>query len=306
MLDLDESYITCLRDAITELYDGTADLCTITGDQPAPDSLADKEIRESPRPESIISARAMAIQLIEYSGDHLAAFAKILTEPTGSLATWTCVRSMLESCALSAWMTDPSIDHKERVARVFAHRYEGLEQQLKCGRAGLIKPTELERLVLRIDEVEETAITLGYPPIQNTKGKRTGIGRRMPGATEIITLVLDKEKMYRLLSAVAHGHTWAINALGFKPVQAPSNATSIAGIRVKCLEKQVFVIGMAYLGLGAADAFAKALWHLWCYMGWNSAPLSVLFEKVFDQLQAKACNRFWRSVTDAAQPDAGP
>jgi hypothetical protein len=300
MPDLDESYITSLRGAITELYDGTADLYAIHGDQPTPDSLADKEIRESPRPESIITACSIATQLIEYSGEHLAAFVKILTEPIEPLATWTCVRSMLESCALSAWMSDPSIDHKERIARAFAHRYEGLEQQLKYGRVVLVQPTELDALEQRIDAVEQTAIALGYPRIHNSKGKRMGIGQRMPGATEIIKLVLDEEEMYRLLSAVAHGHSWAIMQLGFKPVNVAADAADIAGIGVKCFEKQVFVNGMAYLGLGAAKAFAKALWHLWSYMGWDRASLTVLLDSVFDQLQAKACARFWRSTTDTA------
>ncbi len=169
MPDLDEDHIATIRGAITELYDGTAKLFSTHGNQPAHDSLADKEIRESPRPESIITACSIATQLIEYSGEHLTTFVKILTEPIEPLATWTCVRSMLESCALSAWMTDPSIDHKERIARAFAHRYEGLEQQLKYGRVALVQPTELDALEQRIDTVEQTAIALGYPRIQNSK-----------------------------------------------------------------------------------------------------------------------------------------
>ena len=164
----------------------------------------------------------------------------------------------------------------------------------------MVRPTELDSLEKRFDDVEQTAIGLGYPRIQNSKGKRMGIARRMPGATEIIKLVLDEEKMYRLLSAVAHGHSWAILPLGFKPKNAGADAANIADIGVKWFEKQVFVKGMAYLGLRSTKAFAKALWHLWCYMGWDRAPLIVLLDNVFDQLQAKACTRFWRSTTNTA------
>lgn len=295
MPDLDDGYITSLRDAVTRLYDGTADLYAKQGDQPNPGSLADKEIRASPRPESIITACSIATQLIEYSGEHLTTFVKTLTEPIEPLAAWTCVRSMLESCALSAWMTDPTIDHQERVARTFAHRYEGLEQQLRFGRVASVQPTELDALEQRIDEVEKNAIALGYPRIQNFKGKRMGIGQRMPGATEIIKLMLDEEKMYRLLSAIAHGHSWAIMQLGFKPVNPAAGAATIGGIGVKCLEKQVLVKGMAYLGLGGAKAFVRPLWYLWTYMGWDRVPLTVLLDNVFDQLQAKDRTRFWRS-----------
>lgn len=298
MPDFDESYITSLRGAITALYDGTAELYATHGDQPAPDSLADKDVRESARSESILTVRAMAGLLIEYSGEHLTTFVKILTEPIEPLAAWTCVRSMLESCALSAWLTDPSIDNKERIARAFAHRYEGLEQQLKFGRLVLFQRAELDAVKQRVDTVEQTAIALGYPRIQNSKGKRIGIGQRMPGATEIIKLVLDEETMYRLLSAVAHGHMWAITQVAFKPANAAADTANIAGIRAKYLDKQVNVGHMAYLGLVAARSFSKALWHLWSYMGWDRAPLTVLLDNVFDQLEASACSRFWRSTTN--------
>ena len=69
----------------------------------------------------------------------------------------------------------------------------------------------------RSDEVEQVALKLGYPPIVDKKGKRLGIGQK-PSATEVVKLMLDKEEMYRLLSAVTHGQGWAIRWIGFSPV----------------------------------------------------------------------------------------
>ena len=301
MSDLDGSYITLLRNAVTKLYDGTADLFAKHGDQPNRGSLIDNEIRESPRAESIVTACSIATQLIEYSGEHLTLFVRALVEPIVPLAAWTCVRSMLESCALSAWMMDPTIGHKARVARVFAYRYESLEQQLKCGRLVSGQPIDLDGILQRIDAVEQTAIALGYSPIRNSKGKRIGIGQRMPGATEIIRIMLNEEKMYRLSSAVAHGHSWAMMQLGFKPLNpAGDGATQLAGIDVHCFEKHVLVKGMAYLGLGAATAFSRPVWYLWSCMGWHLEPLAVLLDDVFDQLKAKDCTRFWRLPQQSA------
>ena len=59
----------------------------------------------------------------------------------------------------------------------------------------------------RIDEVEQDALETGYAPIA-----------KMPSATDVIKQMLDEEEMYRLLSAVTHGHNWAIRGLVFSPV----------------------------------------------------------------------------------------
>lgn len=294
MYDLDASYITSLRNAITQLYDGVAELIATQGDQPKPDSLADRELRESARPESIVSACSIAMQLNEYSGEHLTAFVKTLTEPGEPLAAWTCVRSMLESCALSAWLTDPTIDDTERISRTFARRYEELEQQLKFCRVAALPQSELDLIGQRTDEVERVAMSLGYPRIENPKGKRTGIAQRMPGATEIIGRVLDEEKMYRLLSAINHGHSWAMIALGYKPAVVAAHSGDVRGIGVQLFEKQLNFTGAAYLGIGGGRAFAKAVWHYWSYMGWDCEPLAVLLDKTFDQLRANEVSRFWR------------
>lgn len=300
MADLDDSYIPLLRDALTELHDGAANLYAKHGNQPSCGSLADREVSESPRPESIITAMSIAQLLIEYSSQNLATFVKTLTDPIQPLAACACVRSMLEPCALSAWMTDPTIDHKERVARVFGYRYEGLQQRLKLARVASAASTDQDVLEQRIDDVENTAIALGYLPVCNSKGKRIGIGRRMLGTTEIITQMLEQETMYRILSAVAHGHHWALRQLGFKLVNPTDGAASVAGVDVTCFEKHLFVPVMAYCGHGAAMALAKSLWNWWSYLGWDCTPLSTLLDNVFDQLQPRQSTRFWRSPASSA------
>ncbi|KKL58566.1 hypothetical protein LCGC14_2224080 [marine sediment metagenome] len=297
MNELGEEYIVPLRAALTALFDRIAGLFKSHGNDPDPSSLASTELRDAARPESIVTACSISTQLIEYSSEHLTAFVKTITEPIEPLACWTCVRSMLESCAISAWLSDPAIASTARIGRMFAMRYEGMQQQLKFGRVVNRSTSELQSLSDRIDDVERTAMSLGYQPVCNRNGQRIGIGQRMPNATELIGLMLDEEAMYRLLSAVAHGHSWAIIRLGFQGATGANQQSTMAGINVKTFEKKVYMNGLAYLGLGAAKAFARALWNQSLYMGWNQDALEEVLEDVFDTLDVTPNSRFWRSST---------
>jgi hypothetical protein len=49
-----------------------------------------------------------------------------------------------------------------RVGRIFALRYEGLEQQLKFGQASSQSPADLKSMSDRIETVESDAISMGY------------------------------------------------------------------------------------------------------------------------------------------------
>ena len=155
-------------------------------------------------------------------------------------------------------------------------------------------PKTIAFLESRIEEVETSALELGYPKLGNKKNKRTGIGRTMPNATELIGLVLDEEEMYRLLSAVAHGYLWAHIQLGYKPITLTEDQSQYGGIDVQPMEKHVLIESLAYLGLGAAKAFAKPIWYYRRYMGWTTEPLLDLFEKVYEKLEAGESAKFWR------------
>lgn len=296
MTQLDERYVETLKEALTAFLNRTSELADTNGHSYAANSLAATEGASAAREESIVTACSIGDQLIKYSDQHISAFVKTITEPIEPLACWTCIRSMLESCAISAWLLDPRIDAERRISRVFAMRYEGMEQQLKYGRCIKRPESDMQELAVRIDDVEQIAIDLGYARVLNSRGQRTGIGERMPNATELIRSELDEEDMYRLLSAVAHGHSWAIMQLGFKPTSAAGSAPQMGSTPMYIFEKQVYVAGLAYLGVHGARALARALWNQYQYMGWNQLALEEVLEDVFDILQAKPTVRFWRSV----------
>ena len=213
MSELVPDHLSVMRETLSRFYDEIRSFHADHGNDLAPGSPAVHEQAASRRPQSLVTAWSQSALLIELGSEHITAFVKTITEPVAVLACLTCIRSMLEPCALASWLLDPRIDAHTRVGRTFALRYEGLEQQLKLVRADGGSENDLQEIQGtkdRIDEVDHDALKIGFAPIVNKNGKRTGIGESMPSATGVIKLMLDEEFMYRLLSAVTHGHNWAL------------------------------------------------------------------------------------------------
>lgn len=206
-------YVDRLKAGIGRFLDQATRLTDESGGGFKPGSQAETEHSTYAKPELVYSASSIAVPLIEMGADHLSVFRKILIEPVEVSATWTYVRSMLESCAVATWLLDPSIDAQSRVSRVFAVRYEGLEQQVTFARTGGFSAADIDAQKSRIDYVERDAQALGFKRIDDRKGNRIGIAEVMPSATDLIKITLNEDRMYRALSAVAHGHHWAIRQL---------------------------------------------------------------------------------------------
>lgn len=285
-------YVARLREALTSFYEDVGRVIQKHENQPSPGSIALIEHFSHPRSESIVSAWSIGGLLIEYGRDHLTAFVKLITEPVEAIASWTCVRSMLESCAVAAWVLDPDIDAQHRVSRVFAIRSEGMEQQLTFMRASGYPASEILSAEQQLDDMEKDALSLGFKPVVNRKGERIGIGEQMPGPTAIIETSLGEAKMYRILSAVAHGHHWAIRELGFTHA---GTGLDVSGTTVQFFEKSASIQGFALLGYSVMKALARPLWNECRYFGWNTLELEEVFEDVADKLDVKTERRFWRS-----------
>jgi hypothetical protein len=116
----------------------------------------------------------------------------------------------------------------------------------------------------------------------------------MPGSTEIIKLMLDEELKYRLLSAVAHGHFWAINQLGFRPVAGFDGSSNIGAVTVSRFEKKPNLTEIALLGMTVAKAIGRAIWNECRYFRWDQVKLGLIFDNTFDALQATPKVRFWK------------
>lgn len=287
-------FVISLRGALTRLRDEFAAFMRSQGGEPAAGSQAAAERAAYPRPESLYTVSAIGAMLLESVAEHVTAFVKTITEPVEPIACWTCVRSMLESSAIAAWLFDPRIGAQERVGRAYAYRYEGLEQQVKFGRAANLPVGEVKKAEDLVDLLERDAANLGFVTVTDRTGRRTGVAQRMPSATDMIKAILDEEVAYRLLSAVAHAHVWAIQRLGFKAA-AIQPAQPADGVQLTAMEKSSgSVEGYNFLVQRAAKSLALPLWNQCLYFGWQKDRLAGLLESVYDQMQALAAVRFWR------------
>ena len=283
-MELTPAHLSVMREALSRFCDEIRSFHADYGNGFSPGSQAVHEQAASPRPQSLVTAWGQAAQLIELGDDHITAFVKTITEPMEAFACLTCIRSMLEPCALASWLLDPRIDAHTRVGRVFARRYAELEQQLKFIRAAESENylQKIQRTKDRIDEVEQDALETGYAPIA-----------KMPSATDVIKLMLDEESAYRLLSAVTHGHSWALTALGFTRAPEGDPSPDVGGVSVVMFEKTVNVTNLALSGLIMARAFAKPVWDKCNYAGWDKERLIGVLDSTFDELLAKPTERFW-------------
>lgn len=290
----DSSCLDVIRRTLSRFYCEITAFRTNQPEEFSEGSQAASECEKSQRPESLVTGWSIASMLIESGGEHMTTFVKTITAPMEPIACFTCIRSMLESCALAAWLLDPGIDASTRIGRVFAHRYAGLEQRRKFVSVGSNNDEELCRVKMRISAVERDAINLGYDRIEDKNSNRIGIGQKMPTATQLIGSVLDQEEMYRLLSAVVHGHAWAIQMLSYSRETDASVPIFSFGVDTHLIEKCIDVDTQMSLAITAVMTFAKPIWYRYNYAGWDNGNLIELLEKTSDQLQVNESERFWR------------
>jgi hypothetical protein len=268
------------RAGLLELHAESAKFVQAHGPLAVEGSPASRDVAGYARAESVHTVYGQALTLIEIAADQLTAFTKTISAPYETIAPWTCIRSLLEAAALAAWLAEPGVDVGCRVQRSFAFRYEGLIQQVKFARAtGDLDP----QLALdRIDAVTGVAAGLGILPVRDKKGRQIGIGIVMPSVTTVIAAVLDMEEIYRLLSAVAHGHFWATNQAGF--TVADEAHTTEEGARLTPMTKAVNAKGVAYLAAAGAAAFARAAWYHSLYAGWPAQELAGVLRSACDRV----------------------
>jgi len=156
--------VTVVNDFIAE----TSRLYDAYSNEAAANSIATQERISFPNRELVETAHYGGILSMEAAADHLMVFADSFRSPAKTIAPWTCVRGLLESCALASWFLDPAIDVRTRVGRYFAFRYTGFIQQIKLYNIGSNNQADVKRVEERIRKVERDAINLGYPRILNT------------------------------------------------------------------------------------------------------------------------------------------
>ncbi|MEZ6104339.1 MAG: hypothetical protein R3E01_35820 [Pirellulaceae bacterium] len=273
--------------AIEQYLDGVTDVVRAWPAAPATDSVAAKEAISTSR--FVMMAASHAALSIEDGGDHLIGLTKLVVEPATATACFTCIRSMLESCAIGAWLVDPNIDQTKRQARVFAFRRSGMIECRKFASCNANTVMEVEfgkKIILLEQEATAEGFSLSVPP-----DSKSGIGIKMPGATEMIRDVLGLDENYRLLSGIAHGHQWARQIM-----YKQTGPAQVAGTQGVLLTKTLSTVSFMLIIQSGFLALTKLLWNRSCFWGINTDQLEELVETAADRLQIKVHNRFWRST----------
>ena len=272
------------------------------GNDLLPGSLAFRDRDTAPTPEhsnllpSVWSRASLFVAATEQN--HLA-FVRTLEDPILSIACWNCVRSMLEPCALAVWILDPDISVQCRIGRLLAIRYKEADQFMKNLRSGDPYHADIQTIKDRIRRGERDARKMGYCRVKNKRGRRIGLGQKMPSATALIESTIKKERLYRLFSAAAHGHFGVLRDLGFAPVETendPGFAKDIFGEPVTWYRSQVNMERLNYLGVISALVLSIAVWNQCRYAGWDGEYLARMLDGLFNQLRPKLpqSERFWK------------
>ena len=281
-----------------DFYDQLVDLVRIfperagaliddAGGIPARGSRIDRELGELPDPEPLETSLSLGAQALEHAADHLFALPDACVSPVKPFAAFTLARGVLESAATALWVFDSDIEEKERVERGMSLRLIGLEDQRKLYRTSPAGPDTDEvtrKITSRIEDMARAADARGVEPHRNRRMQVDGFGSKMPGRLELVSRVPGGEFDYRLLSAVAHGHSWSLIGVGFKP----SGKQNMA---VKSPEP----IFLVHVCSRAIEFFARALWAQVCLYGWKSGPFARLLEETYDSIGLVPERRFWRS-----------
>lgn len=256
-------------------------------DDPRPDSIAAQELATFDAPELLETAYGQGRMLAVAVRDHLEGMLRALTEPVLTITPWTSARSAVESAALSCWFMDPEASARERVARSFAFRYEGVAQQVKLARAAKNQES-IQRATRRMAFIAEQARSLGFKEIVNSKGQTDGAGKRMPSVTDLTAAVLDCGSSYRVMSAMVHQHPWALQQLGFRGITrkdgSPETVKGASG-RLYLFQKGFPISASQFLAMEVGEAVLKAHLSEWRLFGRELSSLDAIRDGFYQQVR---------------------
>jgi hypothetical protein len=251
-------------------------------------SPADREMKSFARPESVNTAFSQGLVATETAADYLHAL-DLLIAHDSALAPWTCARGLLEASATATWLLDTRIDAGERVGRSMALRYATLEEQRKLAEDDG-NATAAAQIDQRIDEVNAMAAQLGYPPVNDRKGRRISIGRRKPSITDLVHQQLDLKKIYRISSGVAHCDIITASQLGFKMVEPSPSGGLVKRLAVNRDLQRLLLAN-------AVATYARPVWLEIVQYGRDITVAAEALEEAYDArgLDDRSDVRFWRS-----------
>jgi hypothetical protein len=259
------------------------------GLEPQTGSPADREMKTFARPESVATAFSQGLVATEAAADHLHALDLLIAAHDSALAPWTCARGLLEASATATWLLDTRIDAGERVGRSMALRYATLREQRKLAE-GDGNFTAAAQIDQRIDEIDAIAAQLGYPPVNDKKGRRISIDHYKPSITDLVDQQFDLEKVYRIFSGVAHCDIVTASQLGFKMLEPSPSGGLVKRLAVNRDLQRLLLAN-------AVAVYARPVWLEIVQYGRDITAAARALEEAYHAcgLDDRSDIRFWRS-----------
>ena len=275
-----------VRDLLRELQS----VLSATGISPKVGSPADQEIHAFSHPAYIKTTLSQANIALATSADHLEALDRLVGKAQYAVAPWTWARGVLEAAAIATWLLDTTIDAMERVGRSLALRFATLQEQRKMANAAGDKQ-KVQTIDKRIESIEAMSTQLGYSPLRDSKGRRTGIGQVKPSITDLVQQQFDFGKLYRVLSGVAHSDAAVVSQLGFMKT---GEHTPDGVVAQRAVPKEIQSLLLA----NAVAIYTRGVWLRVVQYGCDAAETAVILEKRYDQFDLANTDavRFWRST----------
>jgi hypothetical protein len=281
---MDVAFIEAAQGVIETLPSEFGGLADQYHGRPARGSQAEREIESFSDAEAVRTAYSQSALALDSVADHLDALRRATTEPVDVFASFSLARGILTSAAIAEWLSDGNISTTDRVGRSMSFRYEGIRQQrtllnLKGSEE------ELQRVEGRLTAIVMDAARRGVPTSEDESGHAQKLTRKVPPDTKLAASSLQAEWQYRLLSAVSHGHSWALRATGFQ-----QSADVPHGFVTR--DASPLIIGS--LLHWSIEWFLRPAWSQAILMGWLLRDLAKASEAAYDRLGFPPSQRFWR------------
>ncbi len=256
--------------------------------RPIPGSQLESECGEFGDREAIVTAYDHGAIINDLVANQLIALTRTLTVPYLAQASWTVLRMLLESAALSAWLLDPTCGAGERVNRSFSYRRLGLIEQKKYVVAANSSHLSLADADRKLDKLEADARAIGVQIKRDKNRKTEWIGMSPPKSTALVKIVFDEEPWYRLLSSFVHGHQWAAFRLSYRQIDDGTGPEARLVQWVEPFHKVGHLVK-------AVLWFARPIWYRSRLNGFDLAALRAILEGYADHpIRIADAQRFWK------------
>jgi hypothetical protein len=121
--------------------------------------------------------------------------------------------------------------------------------------------------------------------------RRIGIGQKKPSITSLAEDQFGEEKLYRILSGMAHSTYTTLTSLAFTKEKIERETGAV-------IREAVPVTIQASLVSQSTTIYIKCLWLKTTQFGFDAGKVAVLFEELYDELELtdQNSNRFWRTI----------